>query len=69
MRHSFGQAPRINEDQSRAMLPDQVSDAIIDIGPNRVCGHGAEFILRDFHGQIHLTLVPYIDDRAGSREG
>ena len=46
------------------MLPDQLSDAIIDIGPNRVRGHGTEFVLRHLHGQIHLTLVPHVDDGA-----
>ena len=45
------------------MLPDQFGDAIIDIGPNRVRGHGAQFVLRYFHCQIHLTLMPHVDDR------
>ncbi|TKS57816.1 MAG: hypothetical protein EWM73_03716 [Nitrospira sp.] len=45
------------------MLPDQIGDAVIDIGPNRVRGHGAQFVFRHFHGQIHLTLMSHVDDR------
>ena len=50
------------------MLPDQFGDAIIDIGPNGIGRHGAEFVLRYFHGQIHLTLVPHVDDLTRARE-
>ena len=51
------------------MLPDQLGDAIIDIGPNRVGGYGTEFVLRHFHSQIHFTPMPHVDDLTRSREG
>ena len=51
------------------MLPDQVGDTIIDIGPNRIRGHGAQFVLRHLHGQVHFTRMPHVDDGAGAIAG
>ena len=62
MRDAFGQAPRVDEDQRRAMLASEFRDAVVNLAPHFVRGDGAEFARGNFDGQIQRTAVADVDD-------
>ena len=62
MRDALGEAARIDEYQCRAMSEDQLRQPVVDLGPHLVAGDGAEFILRNFDGEVHFAPVSAVDD-------
>ena len=70
-RHALRQAPRVDEDQRRAMLQRQLGDAVVNLAPHFVAGDGAELRRRNLDRQIELAAVTNVDHgRSGtSRAG
>ena len=62
MRHALGQAARVDEDQRGAILADQVGQAVVDLAPHFVAGHGAQFVARHFHRHFHGAAMAHVDD-------
>ena len=67
-RYAFDHATRVHEDQSGAMVFDELRQAVIDLIPN-VCRHDRfQRRGRQFELKVALAVVPAIDNQAiGSR--
>ena len=62
--YSFGESPRINEDESGVVLANQFGESIVDFIPY-LSGHDClKWCVRQLDGQIKLALVTAVDDRA-----
>ena len=62
MGDAFRQPPRIHKNQRRAVRQDEFRHAIVDLVPHLGAGDGAQFVARNFYGQIHLAAVSDVDD-------
>ena len=62
MRDAFRQASGVHENQRRAMLPGEFSDAVVNFVPHLVGRDWTQLAARNFDRQIELPLVPDIDD-------
>ena len=60
----LGQAPRIDKNKRRAVSFDEVGDAIIDLSPDFSGHHCFQRRTGQFNGEIKLSLVASINDRA-----
>ena len=55
MRSAFGQAARVDENESGAVLGGQSGEAIVDFVPHFVGSDGAELARGDFDGQVEFA--------------
>ena len=62
MRHSFREAARVYKNERRAMLPNQLGDAVVNLVPHFMRGDRAKFARRNFDGQIERALMPDLHD-------
>ena len=69
MRDALGQAARVDEDQRGAVGGDVAGEAVVDLVPHLAGGDGAEFVARDFDGEIHLAAVADVDDGGAAGAG
>ena len=59
----------VDEDQRRSVGGDELGEAIVDLGPHLVGGHGSELVSRDLDGELHVAAVSDLDDiRRGAEE-
>ena len=63
-RHPFSHAPRVDENQRRAMGLDQLRQSIIDLVPDFRRHHRFERGGRNFELEVPLAIVPAVNDRA-----
>ena len=61
-RHPFGQPAGVDEDQRRAVLGNQFSQAFVDLAPGVERHHRLERRAGNFDGEIALALMAGIDD-------
>ena len=64
MRHALGEPARVDGDEGRAMLFDQLHQALVNLAPHLVRHHRLERRARHLDGEIHLAPVAFVDDRA-----
>ncbi len=64
---ALGHAPRVDEDQGRAVLGDEGGEAIIDLGPDLRRHHRFERRGRHLEPEIARPAMAGIDDPAGRR--
>ena len=64
MRNPLGQPPSVHEHQSRAMVPGQCGDPVVDLRPHLVRGDMAERLGRHIHAQLPCPAVSHVHDRA-----
>ena len=64
MRNALGQAARIHEDQGRPVRGDQFRQSAINFLPDFIRHYGFERRAGQFDGQIQLTPIIAVDDRA-----
>src|SRR5216684_7344029 len=57
MGDALRQAPRVDEDQRRRMLPGELGDAVVNFAPHLIRGNRAKLAARNFDGDVHLALV------------
>ena len=75
VRHALRQTARVDKNQRGAMLRGQPSEAIVDLVPHFVGGHGAKLAAGDFHSQIEFAPMADLHDvrrrllRAGEKIG
>ena len=67
MRHPLGQRPRVDEDQRRAVLFDQLAQTIVDAVPEVVRGDRGERHIGRFDPELQLALVAQIENLAIAR--
>src|SRR5262245_53421720 len=63
-RDPLAQAPRVDEYERRAMLADQLCEAIVDLRPDFVGHHRFERRVRQLDGKVAVPLVSAVDDAA-----
>ncbi len=63
MGDTLRQAPRVDEDQRRRMLPGELGDAVVNFAPHLIRGNRAKLAARNFDGDVHLALVADVYDR------
>ena len=64
MRDAFGQPPRVDEDQGRAMLLDQLDERVVDLVPHLVAWRPGQVGLGGTStARSSLPLVADVDDR------
>src|SRR5581483_6582635 len=68
-RRTFGHAPRIDEDERRAMLLDELGETRVYLRPGVARHHGFERRRRQLDRQIALAGIAEIDDFAIERLG
>ena len=51
MRHAFGEAARVDEDEGGAILANEFGGAVVDLAPHFVGGDGAQLVARDLDGR------------------
>ncbi len=66
-RGALGEAPRIDEYQSRAMLANQLREPVVDLRPDFRRHDGFQRRFRYFERQIAFAHMPGIDNGAGVR--
>ena len=59
---SLGHAPRVDEDQRRAMRADQFREPVVILLPHFVGHHRLQRRARDFQREIHRPAVAFVDD-------
>ena len=62
MRHSLDQPSRVHENQGRAMLLDQLRDAIVNLIPLAIRSYWPKLRRRHLDREIERALVPNIDN-------
>ena len=67
VRDALGHAPRVDEDERRAVLVDQLGDAVVDVGPLLAGRDGLQVGRRHFDREVEVAPVPDVDDRAVGR--
>ena len=55
---------RVDEDESRPVLPDELRDPLVDLGPLLVRAHGRERRRRDLDSEVEVAESPGVDERA-----
>ena len=60
--HAFGEAARVHEDQRRSVRLDQGGEPGVDLLPDFQRHHGLQRRPGQLHRQVHLALVPDVDD-------
>ena len=63
-RRALGHAPRVDEDQGRAMRLDELGEAVVDRFPDLVRHHRLERHRRHLDGEIARAHMAAVDDRA-----
>ena len=63
-RGPLGHLPRVDENQRRPVLGDELREAIVVLLPHLVRHDGVERRARNLDGQINLAAMSFIDDRA-----
>jgi hypothetical protein len=69
MRHALGQPPSVDEHERRAVRAHLRGDAVQDLAPLLVRGHGLELAVRHLDGEVEGPAVAEIDDPAGWAAG
>ncbi len=64
MRNPLGHPPGVHENQRGAVLMNQLGQAVVILRPHLVRHHRVERRTRNLEGQVHLTAMPRVDDRA-----
>ena len=67
MRHPLRQRPRVDEDQRRAVLLDQLPQTVVDAVPQVVRGNRRKRHVGRLHPELQLALVPQIENLAVQR--
>jgi len=62
MRHSFSQPARIDEEQRRTMLSDELHHAVVNFVPHFVAGDRTQSAGWNFDRDIELPLVTHINN-------
>src|SRR5207253_15829 len=65
VRHAFGEPARVDRDERRAVLLDELHEAVVVLGPYLVRHHRFQRRARHLDGEVHLALVAAVDDRNG----
>src|SRR5450759_2632514 len=68
MRDAFSKTARIYEDQRGTVFQYDFRQPVVDLGPHLVAGDGAEFVLGNFDGELHVTSMADVDDVSGIAE-
>ena len=64
MREPFGQPPRVDEDQRRAVLVDQLDEPFVNFGPLLVHADGAQLGSRQLDRQVESARVADVENAA-----
>ena len=64
VRDALREPPRVHEDERRAVLRDQLGDALVDLAPLLGRGDRLEVSRRQLDGEVEVALVAEVDDRA-----
>ncbi len=64
IRNAFRHFPRIDKNQRRAVLQDQLNEAVVHLLPDFHRHDGAERRARHFHRQVPPSRMPGIDNGA-----
>ena len=64
VRDPLREPPRVDEDERRAVLRDQLGDALVDLAPLLGRGDRLEVSRRQLDGEVEVALVAEVDDRA-----
>ena len=67
MGDALGEAARVDEDEGRAVLADQLGEAVVDVAPLLAGGDGLEVGRRHLDRQVEVALVAEVDDHAVGR--
>src|SRR5262249_32839763 len=65
MRYPLREASRVDEDQRRAVGPDQTRQAVVDVRPLLLGRHSLQVRRRHLDIELQVALVPQVDDDAG----
>jgi len=61
VRDPFGQPSGVDEDERRSVLAHKGRQPVINVRPQGIGRHAAQFVLRHFHGNVHCPPVSDVD--------
>ena len=62
VRDAFGMPPRIHEYQRGAVRQNQLRQAIVDLRPHLIAGHGSKLIFRNLDSKIQFASMTAVND-------
>ena len=65
VRHAFGEAPGVDEDQRSPVFPYQCRDALVDFLPHLVRRDRPQLVAGDLDRQVHRAAMSMVDDVDG----